>query len=233
MGISQEIQSHKILIICILGFILVWFLSGKYQSIIADHDNKTLQAQKLVTEADAKASAQIAAQVQSDAYQLQILTAKIQAQDAQLIAANAALASALSKQQKTDATLPLPDLAVRWGQLIPNVNPTANPNGTVSVTSTGALNTVNQLEKIPILTQELSNETAKNDSDATLLTNASKNIVDLNLQMSGLNKLIADNSTQCEIQIKVVKAQSAKSKRKWFIFGYVSGFISGLYAHAL
>jgi hypothetical protein len=233
MGISQEIQSHKLLIIFILGFILVWFLSGKIQGILADHDDKTLQAQKLLTDAQVKANAQIAAQVQSDADQLQVLTAKVQVQDAKLIAANAALASALSKQQKTDATLPLPDLAVRWGQLVPNVNPTANSSGTISITSTGALNTVNQLEKIPILTQELSNETAKNDSDATLLTNESRNIVDLNFQMSGLNKLIADNSTQCEIQIKVVKAQSAKSKRKWFIFGYVSGFISGLYAHAL
>jgi len=89
-----------LLIIFILGFILVWFLSGKIQGILADHDDKTLQAQKLLTDAQVKANAQIAAQVQSDADQLQVLTAKVQVQDAKLIAANAALASALSKQQK-------------------------------------------------------------------------------------------------------------------------------------
>ena len=61
MGISQEIQSHKLLIIFILGFILVWFLSGKIQGILADHDDKTLQAQKLLTDAQVKANAQIAA----------------------------------------------------------------------------------------------------------------------------------------------------------------------------
>jgi len=216
---------HEYLLMFILGVVLIWFVSGKVQDMIAAHDNANLQAQKLVTEAQVKANQQLAEQVQTDAENLKALQVKFEAINAQLAQANSTLAAALANRQKTDAALPLPDLAIRWHEILPGASPTATPTG-VSLDSLGAHATVSALEQIQPLKDQLANETTMKNNDDALLTAANTSIFDLNKRVDGLNLLLVDNDKQCKLDIKVVKDAAAKSKRRWFIIGYVAGFIS-------
>jgi hypothetical protein len=96
----------------------------------------------------------------------------------------------------------------------------------LSVTPDGAVATVQALEQIAPLKQELANETTEERNDQLLIGQQNKNILDLNAQVAGATKLDADHQVQCVDQIKLVKAQAAKSKRRWFIIGYIAGFLS-------
>src|SRR5208282_2908507 len=98
--IRTFLLDHERLIIVAVLAVGLWFGYGKYAQIRLDHDNAVLAQAKITADAQAKANAQLAQQV----------------------AANTALATALTKQQKTDAALPVPDLVNRWAQLVPGTN---------------------------------------------------------------------------------------------------------------
>src|SRR5271163_1319762 len=226
--IRTFLLDHERLIIVAIVAVGLWFGYGKYAQIRLDHDNAVLAQAKVTADAQAKANQQLAQQVADDKAALQALTDKLSAQNQQLVNANTALATALSRQQKTDASLPVPDLVNRWAQLAPGTNFTGaiGSGNNVTVTPSNALATVQQLEKVPVLTTELANETTEKNNDDQLLTANAKSIFDLNNQVAGATKLDTDHQAQCVEQIKVVKDEARKSKRRWFIIGYVSGFLS-------
>jgi len=227
--IRTWLLDHERLIIVVIVVVGLWFGYGKYAQIRADHDSAVLKQAQIVANQQASQNAALAAQVQTDAAQLKALSDKLEAQNQQLANANVALATALSKQQHTDATLPPTELAQRWAQITPNMpagGVTVNTQNSMTVTQAGAVATVQELEKVPVLTTELANENAAKANDDQLLSSANKSIVDLDSQITGLNKSIVDNNAVCQDQIKLVKAQAAKSKRRWFIIGYVAGFLS-------
>jgi len=49
---------------------------------------------------------------------------------------------------------------------------------------------------------------------------------DLHNQVAGKDKLIVEDAKQCTDEKNVMKAQFRKSKRRWFVIGYVAGFVS-------
>jgi hypothetical protein len=240
--IRSFLLDHEKLLIVIIVAITLWWGYGKYAQIRLDHDNAALQQQKLVVAAQVQQNAAIAAQAQKDAAQaaqdklaLQALTDKVTAQNQQLVAANTALATALTKQQHTDATLPVPALVDRWAQLAPGTNFTGaiGSGNNVEVTPSNALATVQQLEKVPVLTTELANETTLKTNDDLLIGQQNKNIFDLGTQVATLNtavtgatKLDTDHEAQCVEEKKVMTDKFNKSKRHWFVAGYIAGFVS-------
>jgi hypothetical protein len=231
--IRTFLLDHERLIIVLVLAVGLWFGVGKVQSIIADHDSVQLKAAQAVAAQQATQNAALAQQAQEDKAQLQALTDKVTAQNAQLAQANATLAAALSKQQHTDATLPPSELVQRWAQITPTM-PTGAvavaPDNSIKVSQAGAVATVQQLEQVPVLQQQLTNETTLKANDDLLLVQQNKSLTDAFDQITGLNKTIVDNSAVCQDQIKVVKAQAAKSKRRWFIIGYVAGFLTREFA---
>jgi len=240
--IRTFLLDHEKLIIAFVIAATLWWGYGKYAQIRLDHDNAALKQAQVVTDAQAKANQQLAQQVAADKAQsdadkaaLQALSDKVTAQNQQLVAGTAALATALVKQQKTDATLPIPDLVSRWAQLAPDTDFSGaiDSGNNVKVTPSNALATVQTLEQVPVLKQQLANETTEKQNDDQLLALANKSIADLNTQVTTLNlsvvgaqKLDADHQAQCQEQVKVVKDEARKSKRRWFIAGYVAGFVS-------
>jgi hypothetical protein len=230
--IRSFLLDHEKLLIIIIGAILIYAGYVKVTNIIAAHDAANLKQAQVVAQAQAAANAQLADQVKQDKEQLQVLTDKLQAQNQQLTNANIALASALSKQQKTDATLPPSDLAQRWAQITPNMpagGVTVAPDNTMKVTQAGAVATVQELEKVPVLTQQLANETTEKTNDDQLIAKQNTSIFDLNAQVGGLQKQLVDNDKVCQAQIKVVKDEARKSKRKWFITGFITGFVAKVF----
>ena len=219
------LKAHERLIAFVLGCALLWFVSGKIESVIAAHDSANLAATKATLAAQVQTDAERQALITQQAADYKALAAKYQAQDAALAQANVALVQALTKQQKVDAALPIPQLVVRWQQLVPDAGLTVTPTG-VAITEAGAHATVNELEKVHVLDAELTNEKQVCTNTAALLTAANQQFVTLNGQVGGLNAELKDSANVCKAQIAVVKAEARKSKRRWFIGGFIAGFAS-------
>jgi hypothetical protein len=241
--IRQFLLDHERLLLAVVAAIVIFAGYVKVTNIIAAHDAANLKQAQIVAAQQADANKQLAqqnaalaAQAEQDAAQLKALSDKLTAQNQQLANANVALASALAKQQKTDATLPPNELAQRWAQITPSMpagGVTVTPDNAMKVTPAGAVATVQQLEKVPVLQSELDNETTAKNNDDQIISQQGKSITDfaaqvtgLDNQITGLNKQIVDNNAVCQEQIKVVKDQARKSKRRWFIIGYVAGFLT-------
>lgn len=227
--IRQFLLDHERLLIVVIAALVIWVGYVKVTNIIEEHDKEQLQQAQIVANQQAAQNAVLAKQAQDDAAKLQALTAQLEAQNQQLANANTQLASALAKQQHTDATLPPTELAQRWAQITPNMpagGVTVSPDNSMKVTQAGAVATVQQLEQVPVLKQELDNTTTQKNNDEQLLAASNKSIFDLNAQVGGLQKQIVANDNVCKEQIKVVKDEARKSKRRWFIIGYIAGFAS-------
>lgn len=219
------LDHERLIIVIVLAIGMVWGY-GKYADIRAHDADEAFQQAKLASDSQAKVVAAQAAQVQQDAVILKELQDKLEAQNAQLAQANVTLANALANQKKTDATLPLPQLAQRWDALVPDANPVATPNGAVQLTAAGAVATVQALEEVPALKDELKNETQLKLNGDLIIGQQKTSIDNLTTQVTGLQTLDTDHQTQCKADIAVVKAQARKSKIRWFKIGFVAGFIS-------
>lgn len=224
-SISTFLKHHETFLLIVLGFVLFWFVTGKVQDIIAAHDNANLQAATAVLNAQIDSDKKQAVLVAQQAADYKALSEKFQAQNDALARANTALSVKLSERQNTNNNLTLPDLLVRWQQLVPPATLSIT-NGQATISDTGAHATVNELEKVPVLTEQLANEKTSNENNLTLLSASNKQVSTLNDSVTGLNKQIAAANGVCEEKIKTVKDAAAKSKRRWFVVGYIAGFIS-------
>ena len=226
--ISAYLRAHEFLIIMLVTFALVWGVSGKVERAIANHDDAKLQAQKVITAGDVQKNAAIAQQVASDAATLATVVAQKDAANLALAQANVALAQALATKQKQDAVLPMPELAVQWKTLVPVATITVVPTG-LAVDPAGAVATVQQLEAVKPLTDQLVNETQMYNNEVILFTAANKSVFDLTNQVASDKTVLADTKNQCTDEKKDIVAKANKSKRRWFVAGFVSGLLAGHY----
>ena len=222
MTISEIFKAHEKLILALIAAGVLWVAIGKIDTLIQHHDDANLKQAQVIAATQEDKNAAIAAQVANDKATFDALQSQIQAKDAALIQANVALATALTKQQKVDATLPPTDLAARWNALVPNADVSVS-NGQAVAPMTGAVATVQQLELVPAQQQELAN-------DQTLITNGNalavaqtKQVSDLTAQVTGLKLQSVDDLKVCNAQIAVIKADARRSKRRWFVAGFVAG----------
>jgi len=218
---SAYLKEHERLILALVFVCLSWFTFGKIENVILAHDKANLTQAQVADKVQADKNAATAALALQQAQQYLVLAQQEAADKALLVQQNTALAAALAARQKTDATLPPTELVARWNALVP-AGATVSPNG-VNVPSNGAVTTVQELEKVPVLTQQLANETKIVGDDAALLVSRDAQVATLDTQIAGLNTKMTLDAKVCSDQIAVVKAEAAKSKRKWFIGGVVVG----------
>jgi len=223
--ISAYIKSHENLLLVALLGLSVWFAIGKYDKLTANHDAAALKQSQVIAQQQAQQNAALAAQATQQSAQYQMLVEKVNAQNAVLVQANATLVTALTKQQKVDATLPPTELAVRWNTLVPTADAAVTPTG-ITLSGAGAVATVQQLELVPAQQQELVNTQQQLKGTQSLLTASQENVTTLTSEVSGLQMSIVDNKAVCTAQVAVVKAEARKSKRRWFIAGYVAGLLT-------
>jgi hypothetical protein len=229
-SLSAYVKLHERLIGLVLAAAVIWGVSGKIESVVAKHDKSQETQAQIVASAQQSKDAALATQAAQQAEQYKELSDKVAAQNAALEQANITLATALAKQQHTDDTMPLPELAQEWTKLVPGMAPNGitfalDPNGQITLTDDAAHKTVDQLEQVPVLTQQLANSQAEAKNDLSLLTASNGQVTTLNQEVTGLNLQLVDNQKVCTVQIAVVKANAAKSKRRWFLMGIVAGFL--------
>lgn len=223
--ISVYLKAHEHLLIVLVLVLAGWFSVGKVENIIAAHDNANLQQAKAVAQVQQEKNAALSAQVASQAAQYQALADKVQVQNAALVAANTQLATALAKQQKTDASLPLPDLANRWTVLVPSAKPIATPSG-LAVDTPGAIATVQSLEQVPVLSAQIENDRTQIENTQNLLTASNGQVTTLNEEVSGLRLEAIDQTNVCDARVKVETDKVHTARRRWFKIGFVIGFLS-------
>ena|SRR5271157_360296 len=218
------LQKHEKMILAVIAGLALWFAISKVDTLIIHHDQAATEQAKIVAQADAAKTAAATAQAAQDRAAYEALEAKAQALQAQLLQQNAALVSALTKQQKTDASLPPSELANRWSALVPQVKPTVTPTG-ISVDTPSAVATVQQLEKVPVLTKELDNETQIVTVKDGLLAAANKTATDATAVIASMKVQAVADAKVCTETIATVKAEARKGKRTWFYVGLVTGWL--------
>ena len=235
---------HERLLIVILLLVTGWFVSGRVEHVIAEHDNKNLQAITLKANTDLAAAntaaaqaAQSAAEAQAQQAQYKALVDKLQAQDAAYAQQVISLTTALTAQQKKDDALTDPALAQRWDALLslqPNeVTPVASG---LSVTDDAAHKTVDQLEQVPVLKSELSVSNERLQSAGTLLAASNGQVAtlntevgNLNTEVSGLRLTLVDDTKKCTEQLKTQHDKDRKLARKEIIAAYIAGILTKVF----
>ena len=222
--ISTYLKTHEKLVLLGIAGLVLWFGIGKIDTLIQHHDSAALAQAQTTLQAQQSKDAALATQATQQAQQYAALATKVDAENAALVNANATLSAALTKQQKTDATLPPTELAARWNTLVPQAKPTVTPSG-LAVDTPGAVATVVQLESVPVLSTQLENERTQLGNTQALLTASTGQTTTLNQEISGLHLELQDETKVCTAQVALVKAEARRSKRKWFLAGLIAGFL--------
>lgn len=230
-SVSHYFKAHEILISIVGAFILIWCLSGKVENVIAAHDQKNLTLAQATLQAQVASNTALAQQVAQQAAAVAAQQQETARLNAALEQANAALVSALAKQQATDKTLPPTALAQRIETLaaLPPQSVVPQPNNSFNVSQPAAVQIAVTLETVPALQGQLKNAQDEKANTDKLLSGTQGQVTTLNSQVDGLKLQLGDADKVCTDKIKVVKDAAAKSKRRWFIIGYVAGFLSRQY----
>jgi len=204
------LQKHERLIIVVLVLALGGWLGNKWMSYSAEQAKSALVVQQQVS---AAAASQAALAAQSYQVAIEALSKQVTALDVAMTQRQ----TVLVKQQTQTSTLPPDQVVTLWQGLIPGTNkgsitPT---DGGYKVDSGPAIDTVNQLEEVPVLKANLSDETKLADVTQTALTSCSA-LVDKQ------KTEIAEDKKTCDAEMASLKASARKSKRNWFVAGAVT-----------
>lgn len=227
----QFVKSHERMVLGLGLLLVVLWIGNKYLNISADKaDAKAVAAQQAL-DTIKQQNADFQKKVDEQEQQYQVLVGQLTAQNRSLLATIASRNQAVQTQQKTDANLALPELAVRWKTLVPEADVQILNTG-VSVSEPGARATVQQLELVPVLQANLGDE-------EKLVTNKDQQIAGLTgltsgltTQVDGLRSQIAAADTSCKADIAKIKADDRRSKRNWLLRGIaIGGAIVGYLMH--
>jgi len=224
------LKVHERLIITVLLVGVSFFAVNKGLGIVSTYEGHKATEAAAVTAAQAAKNQESLTQAQQtlQSYQQQ-LTVFAEANQ-KLATAIGARDSQLSVQQKTDSTLAPSDLAFRWSTFVNDkgVGPSA---GGYAVTESAAVATVIQLESVPVLTKDLSDEKVKESNLQADVDKANGLIDQGKTLVGGLQLQLTDTQKQCTIDLNAEKAKARVGKLKAFGIGYVAGVISGALLH--
>jgi septal ring factor EnvC (AmiA/AmiB activator) len=232
---TSWLKTHERLIIVALFLLAGYFGLNHYLNNAAAASETRAKTAEAALVSQQTQNTQLAAQSASVLAQYQAMVTALSAQNSSLAAAAASRQVSVVAQQKTDATLPVADLANRL-KTLGNA-----PEGSVStlgnqidLTSPGAVAITQTLETIPALTSDLKDTQAALGATQAAQAKADEVIADQTKQITGLNLASVDQTKACTAQVAAVKAEGRKNSMKWFKRGFGLGFLSGLLAgHAV
>ena len=206
------IKAHERILIVFMLLIVFGWLGNKYL------DKRAAETALLATAAqtaakESQSQAALAAQtykVTLDAMQTEIAALNRNVVQRTVI---------LQAKQEVIKTSPVPEVTAEWqrllgttGEIIPRIDGAPGAQVTENVART----TVSQLESIPSLQGNLTDQTQITQDTRQSLDKADALVLSLNSE-------ILKNDASCKAQLTDAKAVSNKSKRNWFIAGFVAG----------
>jgi hypothetical protein len=215
------VKAHEKLIITVIIALVLWHYGNKAYDAYGKH----LDAQ---VKADNAQIAQIEKQNEQNAITLQQLAATVAAQakidDAKIAAAK----QTIIVKQQTDAALPLPELSKHWADML-SLQPAAitpQPNGTVAVTTDAAHATVNELEKLGPLTDQLAATQDQLKGCTNLSAQKDTTITGLQADVVAKTKKIDDDSKQAKHDIRHAYLKGLKHGIIIGVVGTTAAFVA-------
>jgi hypothetical protein len=225
------LQKHERIVIVFLVLLAGGWGYSKYADASASKANTRAQVAEAALASQNATDTKNAATTATVLAQYQAMVATLSAQNASLAAAAAQRQAIVAKNQAQDTTLALPVLAERLGTLgnVPAGQVSTDQNHVI-LTQPGAVAVTQTLETIPALKSDLADETALATAAQTTQAKGTEVIADQAKQIDGLNLAALDADKVCKAQVAQAKAAGRKSKVRWFKIGFVTGFVSGLWA---
>jgi hypothetical protein len=214
------ILKHQTILIVLAALVAFVYLGAKYldsskDSAVAKNAVAQQVLQEQVTQ-NATIAKQLAVQVQ----QYQEMITSLSAQNSSLTRAMGQRQTEVQHQQKIDQTLPLPDLAVRWQKLAGlQSSDFENTGKGLHVSESGSRTTVQILETVPALREDLAASHKIIENKDTQIEGADGIISGLNTQVTGLKSELTAKDKACATQLSLEKAKARKSKVKYFVTG--------------
>lgn len=224
------LQKHERIVIVALVLMVGGVLGNKWLNYdSAQKDAKVVALTALVAQ-DKQNVANLTLQAAQAQATYQTTLDAITKQNASLAQANAQELASLAKNQAVDKTLPLPELGARIESLAPGAagGITATTNGLV-MSDTASRSVANTLEQVPVLVDELKNETQVAANNKAALDAAGTVIVDKTAQIGGLNTLLLAQQKHEDAAIAAEKDKTKKAWRNGFKWGAITGFIGGVF----
>lgn len=226
------LKAHEKLIILVLCLAVGFHFYGKVINAWEAHDQRADALAHATLAANVNTANQIASENAKAAADYKTLAAQLADENKALAAAQTKRDTATQNQQVIDRSLPLPQLAARWTTLL-NIAPESvqvEPGDkgapwALAITPEGAQETVVQLESIPTLQSDLKDEHTVVTNQVTQIAGLENVNGGLNKQIDALNVVNTSEIAACTADKNLLKAQARKSKRHWFIGGFIAGFI--------
>lgn len=206
------LQQHERLIIIFMVLLAAGWLGNHWLN------NSAIEAQTAYGVAQ-KASEQAQLQAAQAASQYQATIDALTRQNNALAASVAQRNAILAQTQTQIKAEPMPAVITEWSRLIGDkypIYPVEGSSDLVGVTADGARATVAQLEEVPVLSANLV-DTQK------IVTNQKDELAKADTLVVSLKNQISKDDATCTAQVAAVKAVSRRSKRDWFIAGFLAG----------
>lgn len=207
------VKAHERLLIILLSAFLLYRAGQGIENVILKHDAKKSDVAASVVQQDTVSNKQLQdtlSAMKASAHEQAIkLKADIQSQIA-----------GLASQQKKDAASTPTEISQRWQQLLP-LHPgsiVALTPDITSVTNDAANVTVQALEQIPVLHNQI-------DALTTELDSSQKIVIQQDSAITGLNKQIVDEKTSHIADVKLEHDKGKHSFWKGFKVGIVVGVV--------
>jgi len=221
------LKAHERLIMLALVLAVGTFGLGKFYDVEAARKDAKYAAAEQIAVNDQKNNAALALQTAQVTQQYQALVQVLAAQNASLNASIAQRTASGTAQRATDANLPTVGVAVRWNEVAGTL---VSASGDIIVVSnTDAHKTLDMIEQVPVLVQNLADETKIAGNYLAEVQKSDLLTTDLNSQITGLNTQLTDQNRACTAQVAAVKAEGHRNSVKWFERGFGLGFLAGIF----
>jgi hypothetical protein len=226
------LQKHEKMIIIFMVLLVALFIGNKYLNADAAKKDAAYAALAQKLDDQKAANDKQTAQTAAVTAQYQQMVDTLSRQNANLAGEISNRNTQLVQKQEQVKTMPLPQVAQEWetalnlphGVLsVLSIAPTS-----ISVPDSVARQTVTELEAGAIAQANLIDQTAISANLNSELGKSNEVISSQTVEIAGLNATIGLQDQTCKAQVAKVKADARKSKRNWFIAGYVGGFVSGI-----
>ena len=227
------LKAHERLVMLALVLAVGSFGISKYFDVdAARKDARVVAAEQIVANDQKNSAAQALATAQMQS-QYTALVQALATQNASLEASMAQRNTGLVAQQHKDSFATMAEAVGRWQALVPAANfegaPVTDTNG-IAVNLANARATIIELEKVPVLIQNLADETTLAGNYQAEVQKADLLVNDQKTQITGLKTQLTDQAKASTLQIAAIKADSRKKQMSWFKRGFLAGFISGIFA---
>lgn len=219
---------ERLIIVALVLSVGAWGFNKWVNSSASKADIKlAVAAQQLADAKQAAVDLKLEADKSIAAYQQAIDS--LDAENSRLSGFVAQRNATLKQTQEKVKTLQPTELDGEWRKLIEvasqEITATVDKDNTPTfhVSGIAAVNTVDLLEEVPVLQQNLTDTQLIVDNQKKELDTAHTAVIGLTNQVNGLLIQNQAQDNACKTEVAAVKADARKSKRNWFIGGVITG----------